>query len=162
MAEAADFSVDFYYRMRKSLAGRKSRDTKRREEQASRANSQPFEAGRSPVSVSNSIDSLLKSFSWESQISEADLFNQWAKIVGDQNSLNSTPEHINKGQLVVRCKSTAWATQLRLMQGQILQRINQEYPLLEITTLKFVGPDAPSWKKGPLSVPGRGPRDTYG
>ena len=25
-----------------------------------------------------------------------------------------------------------------------------------------VGPEAPSWKKGRRSVPGRGPRDTYG
>ncbi|MGB4918016.1 MAG: DUF721 domain-containing protein, partial [Propionicimonas sp.] len=25
-----------------------------------------------------------------------------------------------------------------------------------------VGPSAPSWKKGKRSVPGRGPRDTYG
>ncbi|MDP4886606.1 MAG: DUF721 domain-containing protein, partial [Aquiluna sp.] len=27
---------------------------------------------------------------------------------------------------------------------------------------RFIGPSAPSWKKGPRSVPGRGPRDTYG
>ena len=48
------------------------------------------------------------------------------------------------------------------MQEQILAKINEGYGDLGITGLKFLGPDAPSWKKGPRSVPGRGPRDTYG
>jgi predicted nucleic acid-binding Zn ribbon protein len=48
------------------------------------------------------------------------------------------------------------------MQAQILEKINAAYPEVEIKALKMLGPDAPSWKKGPRSVPGRGPRDTYG
>ena len=31
-----------------------------------------------------------------------------------------------------------------------------------VTKLRVVGPTAPSWKKGPRTVRGRGPRDTYG
>ena len=31
-----------------------------------------------------------------------------------------------------------------------------------VETIRFQGPDAPTWKRGPRSVPGRGPRDTYG
>ena len=71
-------------------------------------------------------------------------------------------EALINGTLTIRCKSTAWATQLRLMQTQILAKIHEAHPDLEITALKLLGPDAPSWKKGPRSVPGRGPRDTYG
>jgi predicted nucleic acid-binding Zn ribbon protein len=48
------------------------------------------------------------------------------------------------------------------MQQQILDRVNSEFPTLKIEILKFIGPDAPTWKKGKFSVPGRGPRDTYG
>jgi predicted nucleic acid-binding Zn ribbon protein len=48
------------------------------------------------------------------------------------------------------------------MQATILERINDAYPDLGVTALKMLGPAAPSWKKGPRSVPGRGPRDTYG
>lgn len=162
MADPIDFAVDFYYRMRNSAAGRISRDARRREDRAKNANSQPFESGRNPLRASTSITDLLKSFAWDTQLAEADLFNKWSEIVGDQNAENSTPEQLNKGQLTVRCKSTAWATQLRLMQEQILQRIKEVYPELEIASIKFVGPDAPTWKKGKFSVPGRGPRDTYG
>jgi len=31
-----------------------------------------------------------------------------------------------------------------------------------VTRVLVVGPEAPNWKKGRRSVPGRGPRDTYG
>jgi predicted nucleic acid-binding Zn ribbon protein len=48
------------------------------------------------------------------------------------------------------------------MQGEILRRVQEKFGSLNVQSLKFIGPDAPSWKKGPLSVPGRGPRDTYG
>ena len=162
MAEPIDFAVEFYYRMRNSAAGRISRDARRREDKAKNANSQPFEAGRNPKRAGSSITDLLKSFAWDTQLAEADLFNGWSEIVGASNAEHSTPENLNRGLLTVRCESTAWATQLRLMQAQILERISEVYPQLEITALKFIGPDAPTWKKGKFSVPGRGPRDTYG
>ena len=83
-------------------------------------------------------------------------------MVGDLNAANSTPENLTNGTLTVRCKSTAWATQLKLMQAEILGNINKQFGTLQIEQVKFVGPQAPSWKKGLRSVPGRGPRDTYG
>jgi predicted nucleic acid-binding Zn ribbon protein len=64
--------------------------------------------------------------------------------------------------LVVRCESTAWATQLRMMRSELLVRIGERFPGADIQSIRFQGPDAPSWKRGPRSIPGRGPRDTYG
>ena len=161
-SESEDFAVEFYYRMRNSISNKRSRESKKREDKLKRANSQPFDRGRDPVSAGSTVEALVKAFAWDTPLAEATLFSHWESIVGDQNALNSTPEILNRGMLTVRCKSTAWATQLRLMQAQILEKINQKFPELEITSLKFIGPDAPSWKKGPRSVPGRGPRDTYG
>jgi len=148
--------------MKEAVTGRKSRDQKRREEAQSRSGSQPFQKGRDPVSVADSLNGLLSKFSWDSDLAKAELFTSWGEVVGEQNALNSTPEELQNGMLLVRCKSTAWATQLRLMQNQILERITSEFPEVGVRELRFVGPDAPSWKKGKYSVPGRGPRDTYG
>ena len=159
---ASDFAQEFYWRMREAVTGRLSRDAKRIKERKERGGSKPFESGRDPVSAVASVDALLAEFNWSSQLAEADLFNRWGQIVGDQTAENSIPETLVDGTLTVRCKSTAWATQLRLMQETILDRINTEFPGLEVTALKMLGPAAPSWKKGPRSVPGRGPRDTYG
>lgn len=159
---ANDFAQEFYFKMREAVTGRLSRDAKRILEKAKTAKSKPFDKGRDPLTAGQTIDGILKQFRWEAQLAEADLFNRWGELVGEQTAANSNPETLVGGVLTVRCKSTAWATQLRLMQNELLAKVNELHPELEIASLKFLGPDAPSWKKGPRSVPGRGPRDTYG
>jgi predicted nucleic acid-binding Zn ribbon protein len=160
--ESSDFAQEFYLKMRAAITGRPSRDTKRRIEKAKQTSTKPFEKGREPIKVAATIDGLIKDFNWESRLGEAELFTSWGKIVGEANAEASTPEVLTNKVLQVRCKSTAWAAQLRLIEKDILSRIKDEFPDLEIDSLKFSGPAAPSWKKGPRSVPGRGPRDTYG
>ena len=148
--------------MREAVTGRLSRDAKRIKERQERGGSKPFENGRDPITALATVDTLFNEFNWSGELAEADLFNRWAELVGEQTAQNSTPETLTDSTLTVRCKSTAWATQLRLMQTELLQRLNDAYPDLNIVALKMLGPAAPSWKKGPRSVPGRGPRDTYG
>jgi predicted nucleic acid-binding Zn ribbon protein len=75
---------------------------------------------------------------------------------------HSSPMTIEEGALVIRCDSTAWATQLRLMRGQITTTIAERYPEAGVESVRVLAPDAPSWKRGLRSVQGRGPRDTYG
>jgi predicted nucleic acid-binding Zn ribbon protein len=161
MAEEKNFAVDFYFAMRQAVTGRISKDQKRIVEKK-KNRSKPFDKGRDPIAAGASIDSLMEDFRWQSQLEEAELFVKWAEIVGELNAKNTQPENLLQGKLTVRCKSTAWATQLRLMQTQILEKISNRFPDLEIKNISFLGPDAPSWKKGSRSVPGRGPRDTYG
>ena len=43
-----------------------------------------------------------------------------------------------------------------------IARLNRELGDQTVLRVDFRGPQAPSWKKGPRSVQGRGPRDTYG
>jgi predicted nucleic acid-binding Zn ribbon protein len=161
MADEKNFAEDFYYAMRQAVTGRISKDKKRIKEKK-KSRSKPFDSGRDPIMASRTIDSLMEDFRWQSQMEEAELFVRWPEIVGDLNAKNTQPENLANGKLTVRCKSTAWATELRLMQTQILEKISSSFPELEIKSISFLGPDAPSWKKGPRSVPGRGPRDTYG
>ncbi len=158
---SSDFAQEFYFKMREAVTGRLSRDAKRIVEKAKQA-SKPFDRGRDPVTAGATLDAMFDSFRWQGKVAEADLFNQWSQIVGKVNGDNSKPEALVNSVLTVRCRTTAWATQLRLMHDDILGKVQAAHPTLEIASLKFMGPDAPSWKKGPLSVPGRGPRDTYG
>jgi predicted nucleic acid-binding Zn ribbon protein len=161
MADEKNFAMDFYFAMKQAVTGRVSKDNKRIKEKK-KLRSKPFDSGRDPIKASSSIDSLMEDFRWQSQMEEAELFVRWPEIVGELNAKNTQPENLANGKLTVRCKSTAWATELRLMQSQILEKISSSFPELEIKSISFLGPDAPSWKKGPRSVPGRGPRDTYG
>ncbi|NDH65340.1 MAG: DUF721 domain-containing protein [Microbacteriaceae bacterium] len=158
-----DFAQEFYWTMREAATGKRmSRDQKRIKAKSSKAKSKPFDRGRDPVSAISSVDDLVGAFRWTGDMAEGALHVRWAEIVGADTAANSIPEDLIDGTLTIRCKSTVWATQLRLMGGVILERLNAEFSDLNITSLKMLGPTAPSWKKGPRSVPGRGPRDTYG
>lgn len=161
MVEKPDVAVEYYYRVRAALTGKVSRDAKRREK-SSRQNSKPFDLGRAPKSLGNGIDDLIKGFGWQGKVAEGDLFANWKLIVGDRVAEFSYPEDFAKGVLTIRCKSTAWATQLRIMSAEIKSKIAERLPDLEVAEIKVIGPQAPSFKRGLRSVPGRGPRDTFG
>lgn len=162
VSENDNFAQEFYWKMREAVTGRLSRDAKRIIEKKKRGGSRPFDMGRDPLSAGASLDALIKDFKWSTELGEADLFNSWSKIVGEDTAAKSTPETLEKGVLTVRCSSTAWATQLRLMQSTILERLNADFADLQIVEIRMLGPASPSFKRGPRSVPGRGPRDTYG
>lgn len=155
-----DIADKFFKNYLHKTAGIITKDQKRRNEKAK--GSKPFDKGRDPVLAKDSMDGLISSFSWSNHLDKAELFTNWEKVVGKDSAEASQPEDLQGGVLSVKCRSTAWATQLRLLEKDILRRINADFPNLEVAEIKFFGPNAPSWKKGSRSVPGRGPRDTYG
>lgn len=99
---------------------------------------------------------------WQKHIAGGWVNAHWADLVGPQIAEHTRIEMLKDTTLFVTCDSTAWATNLRLMQRKILQVIAEKAGPNVITELKFFGPRPPSWRKGRLHVKGRGPRDTYG
>ncbi|MEO7349607.1 MAG: DciA family protein [Terrimesophilobacter sp.] len=124
--------------------------------------STPFGGGRDPRGIAEVMDALTTKLGWTSPLARSELLDSWADLAGEETAAHSSPVGIVEGVLTVSCDSTAWATQLRLMRSQILTRIAQRFPDAGIQSVRFEGPGVPSWKKGPRSIPGRGPRDTYG
>ena len=124
--------------------------------------SQPFDPGRDPGSLGAALAGLVGERGWTSSLAQAALFVDWADAVGPAVAEHARPVELLEGQLVIRCDSTAWATQLGLMRAQLLTRLTERFPEAKVERLRFLGPDVPSMKRGPRSVPGRGPRDTYG
>ena len=122
----------------------------------------PFGGGRDPEGLGVVMDSLTSKLGWSSPLARSELLASWLEIVGADTAEHSAPVGIEEGVLTVKCDSTAWATQLRIMRVQISNRIVARYPDAGIDSIRFEGPGAPSWKRGPRSIPGRGPRDTYG
>lgn len=139
---------------------RRSRVRQRPREKS--GSSVPFGVGRNPRGVGETIDSLTTQLGWNSPLAQSELLASWTDLAGEETAKHSTPAGIDDGVLTVHCESTAWATQLRLMRVEIMNHIATKFPDAGITSIRFQGPNAPSWKKGPRSIPGRGPRDTYG
>ena len=122
----------------------------------------PFTPGRAPRGLGAVLDNLTVDLGWSATLAKSELLVSWAEVVGSDIAARTNPVAIEEKTLTVSCESTAWATQLRLMSSDILTKILQRFPDADVTSIRFQGPNAPSWKRGPRSIPGRGPRDTYG
>lgn len=99
---------------------------------------------------------------WQHDLASGWVGGHWESLVGQQIAEHTTVEMVKEGRVFITCSSTAWATNLKYMQSTILAEIAKQVGPGVITELKIFGPKAPSWRKGPLHVKGRGPRDTYG
>lgn len=161
--DAESESSAVYRRLRRLMGDSsvRSRDARRRAARAT-GGTAPFESGRDPVGLGDVIDTVTRQLGWTSPLARGELLVAWPELVGVDTAAHSEPAGIEDGVLIVQCDSTAWATQLRIMRAEILTMILQRFPAAEVSSIRFIGPGAPSWKKGPRSVPGRGPRDTYG
>lgn len=121
-----------------------------------------FQPGRDPLLASGALHQLSEEMGWVEPLAEADLLVHWRDIVGDNIADHATPLGVVNETLTIATDSSAWATQLRLMRHELMVSLGEKIPGVTITNIVVKAPGAPSWKAGPRSVPGRGPRDTYG
>lgn len=135
---------------------------KRKQSRTPQAGSAPFAPGRDPRGLGEVMGALTNTLGWETQLAKSDLVARWADVAGEQTAAHSTPVDVNAGVLTIQCESTAWATQLRLMRVELQTQIQTSFPEAGVTSIRFLGPNVPSFKRGPRSVQGRGVRDTYG
>ena len=117
---------------------------------------------RDPQPLGRLARDLAKKRGWSVHVAEGTLLGYWSSVVGQEISDHATPITLKEGVLSVAAESTAWATQLRMIQAQLLAKIAVAVGNGVVTSLKITGPGAPSWRKGPRHIAGRGPRDTYG
>lgn len=123
---------------------------------------QPFAPGRDPKGVADVLADLTRQAGWEPQLAREDVVRTWNEVAGENTAQHTRPVAFDRGILTVQADSTAWAKQLQLMRAHILSEIVRRYPEAGVESIRFIGPDVPSWKWGPRAIPGRGPRDTYG
>lgn len=156
--------IAVYQRLRAAFGdpSMRSRDARRRQRAARDESSVPYGGGRDPHGIGDVLQHLTVEQGWESPLAKAELLAMWPEIVGPDMAAHASPVGIEQGVLTVRCGSTAWAQQLRTMRVIVTTRIVERFPAAGVETVRFLGPDAPSWKRGPRAIPGRGPRDTYG
>jgi predicted nucleic acid-binding Zn ribbon protein len=122
----------------------------------------PFTPGRDPHGVGDVLADLTRAAGWDSQLAREDLVLQWADVAGAETASHTKLVALTDGMLSVQADSTAWAHELQRMRAHILSEIIRRFPEAGVDSIRFIGPDVPSWKWGPRAIPGRGPRDTYG
>jgi predicted nucleic acid-binding Zn ribbon protein len=121
------------------------------------------ERNTDPQSIQSILSEVISNRNWGQGFAEGSLFSDWKMIVGDEIAEHTTPISLVDGKLTIQSSSTAWSTQMRLMKNDLLKTISTTAPGALVEELIFIGPNAPSWKRGLRSIRGaRGPRDTYG
>ncbi|WGH92549.1 DciA family protein [Auritidibacter ignavus] len=150
----------------RSRRGSSRRGTRRAPSVRRRAAADVDNQFTSPLPKVKSLDELFGGLvadrGWKEPVAVGSVLGRWEDLVGPQVAEHCQIESFEHAVLVVRCSTTSWATQLRLMSAQILQRINTALGREVVREITINGPAAPSWRKGPRVVRGRGPRDTYG
>lgn len=114
-----------------------------------------------PQLLNESLEELIAERGWREKMKDSDLFLRWNELVGAEIAGHVQPLSFTQGVLTLGAESTAWATQIRLIDPQIREALKAGG--FTVSDLIVKGPHSPSWRKGGWSVKGgRGPRDTYG
>lgn len=115
-----------------------------------------------PQKVGEVFEKMVTSRRWDRALVGGRVVAEWELVVGEKIAQHSRADKYENGVLYVSADSTVWAQQLRLLLPQLMAKLDERYGSGVIQKLIVSGPKQRSWKHGPLSVPGRGPRDTYG
>lgn len=113
-------------------------------------------------SFSSLVGTEIKKRDWSENMAYGWVMGNWETLVGEKIAQHTTVRMIKDSEVHIECDTTAWATQMKYMQATVLRAISEKVGPDVVTKLHIYGPKAPSWRKGPLHVKGRGPRDTYG
>jgi predicted nucleic acid-binding Zn ribbon protein len=118
--------------------------------------------GRDPQGLGTVFGRLVRDRGWASPVAVGSVISRWDELVGADIAAHCRPESFQDSTVQVRCDSTAWATQLRLLSAPLLKRFDEALGNGVVTKIQVLAPAAPNWRKGKRTVSGRGPRDTYG
>jgi predicted nucleic acid-binding Zn ribbon protein len=113
---------------------------------------------RDPQLLGRSVQRFIDAQGWDSATAVAALSGRWPEIVGPDIAEHVVVETFDPDQhlLVLRADSNAWASNLRLLSGQMIMRLAAELGPDVVRTLKIQGPAQPS-RKGQWRVRGGRP-----
>ena len=117
---------------------------------------------RDPQTLGSEFTRMIGERGWGDELKVGRVMGDWVGIVGADVAAHSLPETFEDGCLVVRAESSTWATQLTMLTSTLQRRLDEELGFGVVTSVRVIGPAAPTWKHGRRNVAGRGPRDTYG
>ena len=77
----------------------------------------PGESSRDPKPLGGIVSALIRSRGWKEPVAVSSVLARWAELVGPEIAAHTRPISFENSIVEVQCDSTAWTTQLRLMQG---------------------------------------------
>jgi predicted nucleic acid-binding Zn ribbon protein len=96
----------------------------------------PGDAAGEPQPVRDTVDRLVQSWGAGSAGTTRSLFADWDDIVGPQLAHHVRPRSLRQGTLVLAVTDPAWATQLRFLEAELLERIRAATASSEVSAIQ--------------------------
>ena len=77
-----------------------------------------------PAPLQELLANLSSRRGWGRRLESARVHDHWEEIAGAQVAAHTEPVRLHGGVLVVRAESSAWATQVRYLSGELAARAN--------------------------------------
>ena len=82
-------------------------------------------SGRSaPSPVEALLSAVVQQRGWQERLRGARVHAAWLEIAGPELARHAAPVRLHGGALVLRVASPAWATQVRYLAGELVERAN--------------------------------------
>lgn len=94
-----------------------------------------------PTPLGEALQKYLKEAGLEQRLEEAGIVPEWAERVGPAIAAVTVPLRTSSGALVVAVRSSAWLSELKLMEREILRRLNEGRQKGKIQRIRFVMAD---------------------
>jgi len=78
----------------------------------------------SSSSLASALDALLDRLGADTASAISGVFGEWAQIVGEQVAKHVTPIKLERGRLIVEVDDPSWATQMRFLESQLIEKIH--------------------------------------
>ena len=90
-----------------------------------------------PALVGDALQKFLHRSGLGERIEEATVVPDWASRVGDGIGAVTTPVGVNNGTLFVAVRSSSWLMELKMMETEILRRVNEGRERGRIQKIRF-------------------------
>ncbi|MEI7966332.1 MAG: DUF721 domain-containing protein [Actinomycetota bacterium] len=87
-------------------------------------NEQDISTNNASSSLAGALDALLDRLGAESTTAITGVFGEWPNIVGEQVAQHVTPIKLERGRLIVEIDDPSWATQMRFLEPQLIEKLN--------------------------------------
>ena len=91
-----------------------------------------------PMKLGDALQSYLRDSGLDERVEEASVLPEWEARVGDGIAAVTTPVRVNNGTLIVAVRTSAWLMELKLMEREILRRMNEGRSRGHIERIRFV------------------------
>ena len=104
---------------------------------------------KKPTKLGDALQTYLRDSGLDERVEEAAILPEWAERVGDAIAAVTTPLRVSRGTLLVAVRTSSWLMELKLMEREILSRLNEGRERGRIERIRFLmageeeGPGAP-------------------